>query len=162
MEQSHNSAFGISIPSKNIELARQWFNEQLAVVNMDKVYLVDFVLDVDELSVEFVYEIDKYNWLWGVGIKEPKIAVENITIHRSDIHVQGKNFNSVSFMHNDIKFVQFDMKEDDPLLEWASAWDGEDNDKITLNVVGMVGLNEYKGVYTPQFIIENSNLTMQN
>lgn len=160
--QGHSSAFGVSIPSKNVELARRWFNEQLANVSMDKVYLVDFVLDADDLSVELIYEIDKYNWLWGTGIKEPKIAVENITIQRSDIHVQGKNFNSVSFIYNDIKYVQFNMKEDDPLLEWASAWDGEDSDKITINMVGTVGINEYQGTYTPQFIIESNDLTIQN
>lgn len=160
--QGHSSAFGVSIPSKNVELARRWFNEQLANVSMDKVYLVDFVLDADDLSVELIDEIDKYNWLWGTGIKEPKIAVENITIQRSDIHVQGKNFNSVSFIYNDIKYVQFNMKEDDPLLEWASAWDGEDSDKITINMVGTVGINEYQGTYTPQFIIESNDLTIQN
>ena len=54
------------------------------------------------------------------------------------------------------------MKEDDPLLEWASAWDGEDSDQIILNVVGTVGINEYQGTYTAQFIIESSNLTIQN
>ena len=54
------------------------------------------------------------------------------------------------------------MREDDPLLEWASAWDGEDDDQITINVVGAVGINEYKGVYTPQMIIENSEITAQN
>lgn len=160
--QGHSGAFGVSIPSKNVELARRWFNEQLANVSMDKVYLVDFVLDADDLSVELIYEIDKYNWLWGTGVKEPKIAVENITIRRADIHVQGKNFNSVSFIHNDIKYVQFNMEEDDPLLEWASAWDGEDSDKITINMVGTVGINEYQGTYTPQFIIENNDLTIQN
>ena len=90
------------------------------------------------------------------------MAVENIVIYRADIHVQGKNFNSVSFMCNDIKFVQFNMKEDDSLLEWASAWDGEDGDKITMNVVGTVGINEYQGTLTSQFIIEGSNLTIQN
>lgn len=154
----HAGAFGIQIPSANIEAARQWFNEQLADVSMDKVYFVDFILDIDELDVAFIQTVDKYNWLWGTGIKEPKIAIENITIKRSDIHVQGKNFNSIAFMIGDIKFVQFNMTQDDPLLEWASAWDGEDDDMITINIVGEVGINEYQGVYTCQVVIKDSEI----
>ena len=50
------------------------------------------------------------------------------------------------------------MKENDPLLEWASAWDGEDSDEILLNVVGEVSVNEYKGSLTPQCIIKESEI----
>ena len=86
--------------------------------------------------------------------------IENITIKRSDTHIQGKNFNSVTFMVGDIKFVQFNMDEDNPLLEWASAWDGDENDELTLAVVGEVSINEYLGQLTPQFIIQD--LTIQD
>ena len=157
----HAGAFGIQIPNTNIEAARQWFNEQLADVSMDKVYLADFVLDIEDLSVAFIHEIDKHNWIWGTGLKEPKVAIENIIIKRSDIHIQGKNFNSVAFMAGDIKFVKFNMAEDDPLLEWASAWDGEDSDIIEINVVGEVSVNEYQGVYIPQVIIKDSEIVSQ-
>ena len=50
------------------------------------------------------------------------------------------------------------MKENDPLLEWASAWDGEDSDTIMMNVVGEVSINEYKGTLTAQFIIKDSEI----
>ena len=158
----HGNAAGLAIKPENVDEAKNKFEELLQNVDFDPVIPCDFIFDSDDLDVRFIQTIDKYNWLWGTGIKEPKVAVENIVIYRADIHVQGKNFNSVSFMCNDIKFVQFNMKEDDPLLEWASAWDGEDSDQIILNVVGTVGINEYQGTYTAQFIIESSNLTIQN
>lgn len=158
----HGNAAGLAIKRENVDDAKNQFAELLKNVDFNPAIPCDFIFDADELDVGFIQTVEQYNWLWGTGIKEPKIAVENIVIYRADIHVQGKNFNSVSFMHNDIKFVQFNMKEDDPLLEWASAWDGEDNDKISIDVVGTVGVNEYQGVYTAQFIIENSNLTIQN
>ena len=158
----HGNAAGLAIKPENVDNAKNKFEELLQNIDFNPAIPCDFVFDADELDVGFIQTIEQYNWLWGTGIKEPKVAVENIAIHRSDIHIQGKNFNSVSFMHNDIKFVQFNMKEDNPLLEWASAWDGEDNDKISIDAVGTVGINEYQGVYTAQFIIENSNLTIQN
>lgn len=158
----HGNAAGLAIKRENVDDAKNQFAELLKNVDFNPTIQCDFIFDADELDVGFIQTVEQYNWLWGTGIKEPKVAVEGIVIHRSDIHIQGKNFNSVSFMHNDIKFVQFNMKEDNPLLEWASAWDGEDGNQVILNVVGAVGINEYQGTYTPQFIIENSNLTIQN
>jgi single-stranded-DNA-specific exonuclease len=154
----HGNAAGLAIKRENIDEAKNKFEELLSTVDFNPEIPCDFVFDVDNFDIGFIQEIDQYNWLWGTGIKEPKIAVENIVICRDDIHVQGKNFNSVSFIVNDIKFVKFNMKEDDPLLEWASAWDGDGNDKITMNVIGTVGINEFQGAYTPQLIIENSEL----
>lgn len=65
-------------------------------------------------------------------------------------------------MVGDIKFVMFKMAETEPLLEWASAWDGDDDDYIVLDAIVEVGLNEYKGVYTPQCMIKTYNITAQN
>lgn len=154
----HGNAAGLAIKRKNVDEAKNKFKELLQNVDFSPSIPCDFIFDIDELDIGFIQTIDKYGWLWGTCIKEPKVAIENIVICREDIHVQGKNFNSVSFMNNNIKFVKFNMNEDDPLLEWASAWDGEENDKISINVIGTVGINEYQGIYMPQVIIEDSEI----
>lgn len=154
----HGNAAGLAIKRDNVEEAKSKFAELLKLVDFNPEIPCDFIFDIDDLDVSFIQTIDNYSWLWGTGIKEPKVAVENIVVKRSDIHIQGKDFNSVTFTINDIKFVKFSMKENDPLLEWASAWDGEDSDKIILNVVGEVSVNEYKGTLTPQFIIKDSEI----
>ena len=154
----HGNAAGLAIKPENIKAAKEWFTRYLQTVDFNIPISCDFVMDIENLSIAFIHEIDKHNWLWGTGLKEPKVAVENIVVRRSDINIQGKNFNSVAFMVDDIKFVQFNMSEHNPLLEWASAWDGEDDDVIQLNVVGEVSINEYRGVYTPQVIIQESEI----
>lgn len=154
----HGNAAGLAIKRENVDEAKNKFAELLSLVDFNPTIPCDFIFDIDDLNIGFIQTVDQYNWLWGTGIKEPKVAVESITICRDDVRVQGKNFNSISFANNDIKFVKFNMKEDDPLLEWASAWDGDDGDKITINVVGTVGINEFQGVRTAQFIIENSDI----
>lgn len=159
MCQGHGNAAGLAIKPENFEAAKVRFAELLKDVDFDQPIKCDFILDIDDLSATFIHEIDRYSWLWGTGLKEPKVAIENITIKRSDVHVQGKNFNSIAFTIDDIKFVQFNMAETNPLLVWASAWDGEDDDTIEMNVVGSVSLNEYKGIYTPQVIIEDLEIT---
>ena len=157
--QGHNSAFGCSLPVENLENVREWFNEKLASVSMDKVYAVDFIVDACDLEVGFIQTIDKYQDLWGQGLAEPLVAIENITLNRSDVRVQGKDFNSIAFTVNDIKYVLFKLPETDALLEWASAWE-DDGKEITVNVVAKVSLNEYQGIYTPQCMIEA--YTIQN
>lgn len=154
MAQGHGNAAGLMLDPNNVDLAKQRFDELLKDVSFDIPVQCDFVIDIDELDAGFIHKIDKAKWIWGTGVKEPKVAVENITIQRPDIHVQGKNFDSVTFTVNDIKFVQFKMSESDPLLEWSSAWDADESDEITIDAVVEVGLNEYKGVYTPQCTIK--------
>ena len=154
----HGNAAGLAIKRDNVNDAKRKFEELLKLVDFNPETPCDFIFDIDELDVGFIQTVDNYNWLWGTGIKEPKVAVENIVVKRSDIHIQGKDFNSITFTINDIKFVKFNMKANDPLLEWASAWDGEDSDKIVLNVVGEVSVNEYKGSLTPQVIIKDSEI----
>lgn len=151
----HGNAAGLAIKEQNVQSAKDWFECYLQTVNFDEPVPCDFILDIDDLSITLIHEIDKYNWLWGTGLKEPKIAIENIVVQRSDVHVQGKNFNSVAFMVDDIKFVQFNMAADNKLLEWASMWDGKDDDTIMINIIGEASINEYKGVYTPQIIIKD-------
>lgn len=153
MAQGHPGAFGCSLPAEHLDNVRKWFNEKLDSVSMDKVYAVDFIIDVNDLEASFIHTIDKYQNLWGQGLAEPLVAIENITIKRSDVNVQGKNFDSIAFVVNDIKYVLFKLPESDELLEWASSWD-DDGDEITIDVVAKVSLNLYEGVYTPQCVIE--------
>lgn len=160
----HGNAAGLAIKPQNIKAAKDWFEYYLQTVNFNTPLLCDFILDIDDLSIAFIQEIDNYSWLWGSGLKEPQVAIENISVKRSDIHIQGKKFNSIAFMIDDIKFVQFNMAEDNPLLEWASTWGEDDSDTIEINVVGEVSVNEYQGIYTPQVVIKDAqiNETIQN
>lgn len=152
----HGNAAGLAIKPENIDTAKENFANLLRDVDFNIPVPCDFVIEIDDLNVDFICEINNHGWIWGTGVKEPVVAIEGITIKRSDIHVQGKGFDSVTFTVDDIKFVQFKMSEDNELLTWASSWDGEDTDEITLNVVGEVGISEYKGIYTPQVIIKES------
>lgn len=158
----HGNAAGLAIKPDNVDEAKNRFSELLKTVDLNLSIPCDFIIDVDDLNLNFIQEVDQAKWIWGTGIKEPKIAIENIVIQRPNINVQGKNFDSISFMIDDIKYVMFKMSEDDPLLEWASGWDSGDDDEITINAVVEVSLNEYKGVYTPQCIIQDYNITAQN
>ena len=154
----HANAAGVQILPENFYAARHAFNDLLKDIEYNPTYMCDFIFDIDELSIAFIQAVHNARWIWCTGIQEPKVAIEDIVVRRSDVHIQGKDFNSIAFTLNDIKFVKFNMKDNDPLLEWASAWDGNDNDTIVINVVCEVGVNEYKGSLTPQVVIKDSEI----
>lgn len=154
----HPSAFGCQLSTENLDDAKKWFNDQLENISMDKVYQVDFIIDIDDLGIGLVQEIDSYQDLWGHGMQEPLIAVENIYLTRKDIHMQGKNLDSATFTINDIKFVQFKLSGGDPIYDFMNDWGGNEDDVIELNIIGECSINEYKGICTPQIMIKDCEI----
>jgi single-stranded-DNA-specific exonuclease len=157
----HANAAGAEIAKKNLQAAKDMLNEQLKDVVYDSSYLCDFVLDFNELDIAFIKEIDNYDWVWCTGIKEPIIAVTDICVDRKDIHLQGKNYDSVAFEHDGVKYVMFKMSEDNELLQFASEL-GDDEDYIVFDAVVTCSVNAYGGVLQPQCVIKDINMTKQN
>ena len=152
----HGNAAGLAIKAENVEEAKRNFANLLEEVRFDLPTPCDFIIDIEDLDVDLINEVDQAKWIWGTGIKEPVIAIEDITIKRSDARVQGKESDSVAFMVDGIKFVQFKMHDENPLLVWASDWGEDEDDELTLSVVGELSINEYNGIYTPQVTIKES------
>ena len=85
------------------------------------------------------------------------IAVENISLTRDCFEIFGKNEDTISFIINDIKYIQFKCKTGNKLYDFLQdAWDEEDS--ITFNIVGKPSINEYNGIKTPQIVIEDVNV----
>lgn len=164
LAQGHNSAFGVSIPAANIDLARQWLNEQLANVSMEKVYDVDFELDASELSIPMFQALDQHKTLWGHGVKEPLFAIKNLNINSETARICGKSNNTIQIYDpdTDVKYVMFFCTGDEDLYQWINNNWGDDTAKIT--VIGTLGLNLYDGKLTCQVYITDARIeeTTQN
>lgn len=157
----HANAAGAEIAQSNLQAAKDMLNEQLKDIVYDSSYLCDFIVDFDEMDVPFVTDIDSYDWVWCTGIKEPVVAVTNISINRDDMHLQGKNHDSVAFEHEGVKYVMFKMSEDNGLLQFINNW-GDDEDSITFDAVVTCSVNAYEGILQPQCIIKDISITTQN
>ena len=87
----------------------------------------------------------------GNASKPPR---ERIILTKEQFEIFGKNEDTISFMINEIKYIQFKCKEGNQLYDWLqNAWD--ENDSVVFNIVGKPSINEYNGVRTPQIIIED-------
>lgn len=153
--KGHANAFGIvDLPLENKEKAMYAFNEILRDTEYDSTYRVDYILDIDQVSVPLIVKLSEFEDIICQGIDEPMLAIENISLTRDCFEIFGKNEDTISFMIDEIKYIQFKCKEGNQLYDFLqNAWD--DNDSVTFNIVGKPSINEYNGVRTPQVIIED-------
>lgn len=161
--QGHANAFGIvDLPIDKKEEATRILNDILKDVEYDATYLVDYIFDIYEVDVNTIMQLSVFDNIICQGIEEPKIAVENIKLSRSEFEIFGKKEDIISFTYNGIKYVQFKCKEGNQIYDFLqNAWD--DNETVTFNIVGKPSINEYNGIRTPQVIIlDNDIISIDN
>ena len=152
--KGHANAFGVNLDLKKKDEAINAMNHILKDVEYDSTYRVDFIVDVEDVSVKLITDLGRFEDIICQGIEEPMLAIENISLAKDCFEIFGKNEDTVSFMIDEIKYIQFKCKEGNPLYDWIqNAWD--ENDSVTFNIVGKPSINEYNGVRTPQIIIED-------
>ena len=150
----HAGAFGAEIHKDNIQNAIKLINEQLKDVDFSHYYEVDFIVDIDDLDIGFIKAMEELKYIYGQGIKESLLTIKNIIVHKSDISLMGKDSKTLKFIYNDeISFLKFRLDENDVVSKWLNDWE-DMSDSIVLNVVGKCGINNFKGILTPQIIIE--------
>lgn len=148
--KGHANAFGIvNLPIDDKEKAINMMNSILRNTEYDSTYRVDFILDINHVTIPLIIKLSQFEDIICQGIDEPMLAIENISLTIDCFKVFGKNEDTISFMVNDIKYIQFKCKEGNQLYDFLqNAWD--DNDSITFNIVGKPSINEYNGIRTPQ------------
>lgn len=159
LAQGHSSAFGISIPVGNIDLVRKWLNEKLSNISMDKIYNVDFEVNANELEPYMFQVLDQNKTLWGHGVDEPLFVIKNIHITSENAKICGTKQDTIQIYDEEtnVKYAMFFCKENDELYQWISNnWGDQEAD---IMIIGKLGINEYKGVYTPQITIKAVEIT---
>ena len=152
--KGHANAFGVNLDLDKKDEAINVMNNILRDVEYDSTYRVDFILDIEDVGIKLITELARFEDIVCQGIEEPMLAVENISLTKDCFEIFGKNEDTISFMIDEIKYIQFKCKEGNPLYDWIqNAWD--ENDSVTFNIVGKPSINEYNGVKTPQIIIED-------
>lgn len=155
--RGHDNAFGIEIRYDNFKCSKNKFNEILKDIEYDSVYMCDFVVDANSISVDLIRNLNQFDNFTGTGFNEPLFCVKDIIINKNEIEIMGKDRNSLGFFINDgIKVVIFKLPNNDELLNWVTH-DSDDN-VVKIEIVGKAVLNYYNNVVTPQIIITDYNL----
>ncbi|MED3562395.1 DHH family phosphoesterase [Bacillus xiapuensis] len=146
MAKGHLNAYGLEIKEENIQAAIEKFNLLLSDYNFEPVYEVDFMVPAESMNDYIVKEIVKLSDLWGKDVEEPFILVEKIPISESDVSLMGQKQDTISILHNSIKYMFFRQSEDVY---------NQINEGNYITIVGKGSVNEYKGQKTYQLIVDN-------
>lgn len=88
--QGHAMAFGISIPEENYDTLVQYVDEAYKDFDCSPVYSVDLIWDgAKDLSSHAFAEIADEEKIWGKGVEDPLIAIENFRIYGNQLRLFG-------------------------------------------------------------------------
>ncbi len=149
----HASAFGVSILDKNLEAFINYIDTKLKNFDFSNSYRVDFIWVANEASQygRDIMEIGKLSSIWGQGLSEPKVAIENVNVHASKLVLMSpdKKPTLKIILPGDLALIKFGSSQE----EYDSLY--SETGCVTLNVVGTCNLNEWQGNFSPQIIIED-------
>ena len=148
----HQNAHGIILDPSRLEEARAKLNEVADDFSFEQITECDFIVNMEDVTPEFIGTIHASQWLYGKGLDEPVVVIEGVKLRSDACRLMGKEQDSVSFICNGIKYCKFKCGPDDELLNLiAGGFDGLKN----VNLIGKCSINEYNGNVEPQVIIED-------
>lgn len=153
--EGHASAFGIGITNEELDDFIQVTNELLKDVEYIPVYDVDFVFNSYNFNGQDIVEIAELKSLWGQGIKEPYIALENIRVTKDNITLMSpdKSPTIKITLPNGTEIVKFKSSEE----EFKNLY--SELGYIEITVIGRCEKNEWYGNITPQILVEDYEIT---
>ena len=155
--QGHAYAFGVSLPEENYEALVAYVNEKYKDFDCSPVYQVDLIWEGNKsLSSRLFAEIADEEKIWGKGVEDPLIAIENFRIYGNQIQLFGldKGRPTLSIQLEDgSKIVKFGSSEEE--YEELHSTLGY----VAINAVGTCSRSIY-GI--PQFTIQDYEIIERN
>ena len=146
-KRGHTWASGIELPSKNIQPLIDYYNQldELPPITTPVMYSCP----VSKIPHKVFEEFSKYPNIYGQGLPNPKLHVYNIKFKSDDIQVLGANGRTLKLQCKGIAFMWFMVSND--TKEKLLNCKGEQ----TLEVVGTMNINEFRGTVTHQIIVDD-------
>lgn len=146
-KRGHVWASGIELPAKNIQSLVDYYNnlEELPQPTTTVLYSCP----VSKIPHKVFEDFNKYPNIYGQGLPTPKLHVYNIKFNSKDIQVLGSNERTLKLQCKGIAFMWFmaTNKTKEQLLDCKGGQ--------TLEVIGIMNINEFRGTVTHQIIVED-------
>lgn len=149
--EGHPSAFGTGICDDLFDAFIAYSNGALKDYDFSACYQVDFIFNQETLTGRNILDIANLNHLWGTGIEEPYIAIENIKVTDNIILMSpDKNPTMKILLPNGITAIKFKSS-----AEEVEKLKGSNGLTTYINIVGRCASNIWQGNVTPQILIED-------
>ena len=148
----HPNAHGVSLSKERLENFLNYADKELENVDFNEnVYEVDLIANAESPYLQqIILDLGNLSEIWGQGMEEPLIAIENLCLSNKDIQLIGNDKTTVKFTINGITYIKFkDGNLGEELLSHST---------MNLTVLGRANINEWMGNCTPQIIIENCEI----
>ena len=144
----HDNACGCSISNKDLLAFHTYANEKLKDIDFsESVFSVNFCEFAAQDNLQkLVMELGSATDIYGQGLPEPLIYIQDINLSSSDIEIIGKNKDTLKFTKFGITYIRFHAKD---MIEDLSNYSN-----MKINLVGKANINEWMGNVTPQIFIE--------
>lgn len=153
--EGHANALGVGISEAEFNQFINYSNNALADFDFTPCYKVDFIFNGGDFNGNDIIEIAELKSLWGQGIDEPFIAIENIKVLTNNITLMSadKNPTLKIILPNGTSLIKFKSSRE----EFESLQNG--SGYVKMNVVGKCERNMWNGTISPQIIIEDYEIT---
>ena len=149
--EGHANAFGAGFKNtKILDDFTSYANYHLKDFNFDACYRVDVIYNANDIQSNSILEIAGLKSLWGQGIEEPYIAIENIKVSKDNIVLMSRDKNPTLkiTLPNGISLIKFKSSEEEFNNLYSEGY-------ITINVIGRCEQNVWNGNVSAQVILED-------
>ena len=148
--EGHQAAFGAAIVADKLDNFLQECDEKLKDATFETEYEVDAIITPINQCYNMLYEFSEYDYVYGNGIPQPRVAVE-MSYNQNNSRVMGAKQTSSKFKCGRIDCVIF--KNEEVANTIINNAMGE------AKLVGRVQMNEFMDNKSPQIIIDQYKLT---
>ena len=147
----HDQAFGFKIANERLAEFIEKSNEELKDVSFDEsVFEVSFCRNAADGDIDsIIFDLAKYDFVWGQLNKTPLIGITNIYCKPSDFKVMGKNNDTVKITVGNVSYIKFFAKD---IIQKIQSFGSKE---LAVSIVGESNLNEWMGSVSPQIIIKD-------
>ncbi len=156
--EGHPNAFGCGITDDKIQLFITITNEVLKNVQFIPSYTVDFIYHNVDVKPEDITDIATLKNLWGQGIEEALIALEDVPVTAENLNLMAKDKNPTLkiTLPNKISIIKFKSSEE----EFEKLY--TEHGKVSINIIGRCSVNEWNGIITPQILVEDYEIVSRS
>ena len=153
--EGHANAFGVSIFDKDLNDFKEYVKKELKDFDFSSSYRVDFIWSANEIEQykNDIMDLGKLENIWGQGLSEPYIVIENIKIHKDNLVLMSpdKKPTLKIILPDNLTLIKFNSSQEE-FNNLISAG------CIIINAVGTCNLNVWNGNFNPQIIIEEYDI----
>ena len=156
--EGHASAFGVGILDEKFDAFIERTDYELEYMDFTPTYKVDFIFDGKSLAFNpnDILEIAELDYIWGQGLDEPYIAIENVIVNTNSVTLMSpdKKPTLKITLQNGLSLIKFGSSQE----EYDNLCSLGDNGYFNLTIVGRCNENEWMGNISPQVFIEDYDI----